>query len=175
MDIDIGSINISVQGQGQDKGKVENQSEDDIPITNWHHDSYPFVCVVMMSDASKMVGGETALRSGSGEIMKVRGPQMVSSFPATSTWVHSLLVLATNVPIALGLHNSHPPLGLCCHSSRSMHLAPSTCGHWRRRTHHHDHVFPSSRSHGSRYISAHEHPTPLRTLGVILPMDRVQG
>ncbi|KIW99394.1 uncharacterized protein Z518_11382 [Rhinocladiella mackenziei CBS 650.93] len=76
IDIEIGNINVSVQDPGEDKGKVTNQSDDDIPITKWHNDSYPFVCVVMMSDASKMVGGETALRSGSGEILKVRGPQM---------------------------------------------------------------------------------------------------
>lgn len=79
IDYDIGNFNISVQDEGQGKAKVANQSDDDIPITNWHHDSYPFVCVVMMSDASKMVGGETALRNGAGEIIKVRGPQMVSN------------------------------------------------------------------------------------------------
>ncbi|KEF52514.1 uncharacterized protein A1O9_11356 [Exophiala aquamarina CBS 119918] len=79
IDYDIGNFNISVQNEGQGKAKLANQSDDDIPITNWHHDSYPFVCVVMMSDASKMVGGETALRNGSGEIIKVRGPQMGSA------------------------------------------------------------------------------------------------
>lgn len=79
IDIDIGNLNVSVEDEGDDKDRMTNQSDDDIPITNWHYDSYPFVCVVMMSDASKMIGGETALRNGSGEIIKVRGPQMVSS------------------------------------------------------------------------------------------------
>ena len=31
----------------------------------------------MLSDASKMIGGETAIKKPSGEIVKVRGPQMV--------------------------------------------------------------------------------------------------
>jgi len=78
IDYEIGNLNISVQDEGQDKAKVEGQSDKDIPITNWHNDSYPFVCVSMMSDASEMVGGETALRNGAGEIIKVRGPHMVS-------------------------------------------------------------------------------------------------
>jgi hypothetical protein len=32
----------------------------------------------MLSDCTNMIGGETALRTGTGEIMKVRGPAMVS-------------------------------------------------------------------------------------------------
>jgi hypothetical protein len=34
--------------------------------------------VLMLSDCTNMVGGETALRTGTGDIIKVRGPQMVS-------------------------------------------------------------------------------------------------
>ncbi|KAK6386159.1 hypothetical protein LTS17_001734 [Exophiala oligosperma] len=76
IDIDIGNINISVQDPLKDYKKQENQSDDDVPVTKWHYDSYPFVCVVMMSDASQMQGGETAIRTGSGEFVRVRGPQM---------------------------------------------------------------------------------------------------
>ena len=31
----------------------------------------------MLSDCTDMVGGETALRTAAGDVMKVRGPQMV--------------------------------------------------------------------------------------------------
>ncbi|KIW68732.1 hypothetical protein PV04_04656 [Phialophora macrospora] len=79
IDIDIGNINISVQDPLKNHEKLENQSNDDIPVTKWHVDSYPFVCVVMMSDASQMIGGETAVKTGSGDIIKVRGPQMGSA------------------------------------------------------------------------------------------------
>jgi hypothetical protein len=51
--------------------------EDDTPVVGWHKDSYPFVCVLMMSDTTGMVGGETAIRTGTGEIKKVRGPTKV--------------------------------------------------------------------------------------------------
>ncbi|OQU94811.1 hypothetical protein CLAIMM_01107 [Cladophialophora immunda] len=78
IDIEIGNINVSVQDRLRNYQKQERQSDDDIPVTKWHVDSYPFVCVVMMSDASQMAGGETAIRTGSGEILKVRGPQMGS-------------------------------------------------------------------------------------------------
>lgn len=78
MDLEIGNINISVQDSGEGQGNMPRTSGDELPVTKWHYDSYPFVCVVMMSDASGMIGGETAVKSGSGEILKIRGPQMVS-------------------------------------------------------------------------------------------------
>jgi len=60
--------------------KAQNTQQHDVlddyvdPIVSWHKDSYPFVCVVMLSDSRAMVGGETALRKGDGQILKVRGP-----------------------------------------------------------------------------------------------------
>ncbi len=80
-DIEIGNINISVQTSNKLEADVEDKSNDELPVTKWHNDSYPFVCVVMMSDASAMRGGETALKCGTGEIIKVRGPQMVWCLP----------------------------------------------------------------------------------------------
>ena len=78
MDYEIGHINMSVPGSKQQYEKNALLSEDEEPIVGWHRDSYPFVCVLMMSDTTNMVGGETALRTGTGEIKKVRGPQKVS-------------------------------------------------------------------------------------------------
>lgn len=48
------------------------------PIVGWHTDSYPFVCVLMMSDVRGMIGGETAIRTANGGIIKMRGPSQVS-------------------------------------------------------------------------------------------------
>ncbi|KAK0902608.1 hypothetical protein LTR02_008041 [Friedmanniomyces endolithicus] len=93
MDFEIGHINISVKSEKQaldEKAAVELQRksfaddegnagcpwEDDKPVVGWHRDSYPFVCVTMLSDCTKMVGGETALKMANGEVMRVRGPQM---------------------------------------------------------------------------------------------------
>ena len=95
MDFEIGHVNISMQSEEQkqealaalaekearqaDEGVSGCPWEDDKPIVDWHTDSYPFVCVLMLSDCTKMIGGETALRTGTGEVRKVRGPQMVCS------------------------------------------------------------------------------------------------
>lgn len=49
------------------------------PIIEWHRDSHPFVCVVMLSDAQHMVGGETELKKADGSTLKVKAPQMVGS------------------------------------------------------------------------------------------------
>ena len=93
MDFEIGHINISVKSKQQkseehfavvkrktaetEEGNAECSREDDKPIVDWHTDSYPFVCVTMLSDCTSMIGGETALKTGNGKILKVRGPQMV--------------------------------------------------------------------------------------------------
>jgi hypothetical protein len=93
MDFEIGHVNISVQSEEQknkalaavaekksreaDEGVAGCPWEDENPIVDLHTDSYPFVCVTMLSDCTEMIGGETALRRGDGEVVKVRGPQMV--------------------------------------------------------------------------------------------------
>ena len=93
MDFEIGHVNISIKSEEErnrelvacaerkqfeaDEGIGGCPWEDDSPIVDWHTDSYPFVCVTMLSDCTDMVGGETALRTGKGDVMKVRGPQMV--------------------------------------------------------------------------------------------------
>ena len=94
MDFEIGHVNISVKSEQQKRDEIAAYNEktqfdedegiagcpweDDQPIVDWHTDSYPFVAVTMLSDCTTMVGGETALRTGTGDILKVRGPQMVS-------------------------------------------------------------------------------------------------
>ena len=76
MDYEIGHINMSIPGNK--KAYNSNSMEDEEAIVGWHRDSYPFVCVLMMSDTTGMIGGETALRTGTGDIKKVRGPSKVS-------------------------------------------------------------------------------------------------
>jgi hypothetical protein len=82
IDLEIAHINLSAQSQEQMEGELRdleaNNGEQKLSAVDWHTDSYPFVCVTMLSDCTNMVGGETALRTGTGEIIKVRGPQMVS-------------------------------------------------------------------------------------------------
>lgn len=101
MNTELGHINLSVRSEEQTKAELDSISkqktffaedegiagcpwEDDKPIVGWHEDSYPFVCVLMLSDCTRMVGGETALRAADGSVLKVRGPQMVHSLDTSS-------------------------------------------------------------------------------------------
>ncbi|KAK5715297.1 hypothetical protein LTR17_016813 [Elasticomyces elasticus] len=85
MDFEIGHINVSVKSKKQalaEREAVESSTdgskpwEDDKPVVGWHRDSYPFVCVTMLSDCTNMIGGETALKKADGGVLKVRGPGM---------------------------------------------------------------------------------------------------
>ncbi|OJJ42127.1 hypothetical protein ASPZODRAFT_2122771 [Penicilliopsis zonata CBS 506.65] len=79
IDYEIANINISIRDENASMDLLlhQNQANDDeLPAVAWHYDSFPFVCVTMLSDCTGMVGGETALRMPSGEIIKVRGPAM---------------------------------------------------------------------------------------------------
>lgn len=69
---EIGHVNILVDGE-----EVNTGANDSVGFS-WHYDSFPFVCVTMLSDCSKMTGGETAVKKGDGNVLKVRGPTMVS-------------------------------------------------------------------------------------------------
>ncbi|EXJ91435.1 hypothetical protein A1O1_04547 [Capronia coronata CBS 617.96] len=40
----------------------------------WHKDCYPWVIIIMLSDTTNMIGGETGLRKGDGTVVKQRGP-----------------------------------------------------------------------------------------------------
>ena len=81
IDFDIANINIS-WGDGTTTTEQNNTTTDDgTSAVAWHYDSFPFVCVTMLSDCTGMVGGETALRTPNGDIMKVRGPAMVCPIP----------------------------------------------------------------------------------------------
>ncbi|KAJ5677323.1 uncharacterized protein N7477_002956 [Penicillium maclennaniae] len=50
--------------------------KDETSIIPWHYDSYPYVCVLMLSETDGMVGGETYIKRGDGEAQKVDGPQI---------------------------------------------------------------------------------------------------
>lgn len=61
----------------EERGKNRAVTDQSKPIIEWHRDSHPWVCVVMLSDARHMSGGETELLKGDGSTLKVMAPQMV--------------------------------------------------------------------------------------------------
>lgn len=97
-DYEIAHVNFSMK----DPSKVEEELKqhememisnpnksgrklDEDCVVGWHFDSYPFVCVLMLSDTTNMIGGETSLRMGTktdgdlkDNIAVVPGPTMGS-------------------------------------------------------------------------------------------------
>ncbi|KAJ5883508.1 uncharacterized protein N7473_010394 [Penicillium subrubescens] len=95
MPTEIGHTNVQVEGatvsEMTRKLKVEpsvekvelsaeerayNPLKDASAIIPWHYDSYPYVCVLMLSETDGMIGGETYLKKGNGTPQKVEGPQI---------------------------------------------------------------------------------------------------
>ncbi|KAJ4307685.1 hypothetical protein N0V84_012560 [Fusarium piperis] len=58
-----------------DGDESSDEANDSVGFS-WHYDSFPFVCVTMLSDCTEMKGGETAVLTGSSDVLKVRGPTM---------------------------------------------------------------------------------------------------
>ncbi|KAL6822607.1 hypothetical protein H0G86_007233 [Trichoderma simmonsii] len=96
MDYEIGQLNVQLPKHVDKNGAITDNlpppeppkaSSDDVEpdedgadlkdlVSAWHRDSYPWVCVLMLSDPVGMSGGETALRKGDGGILKMRQPGM---------------------------------------------------------------------------------------------------
>jgi hypothetical protein len=77
---ELAEVESRKRAHAEDEGIGDCINDDDKkPIVGWHKDSYPFVCVLMLSDCTNMIGGETALVTGKGGIEKIRGPSMVRS------------------------------------------------------------------------------------------------
>lgn len=84
MDYEVAHSNIAMKSHEQAenekrilkrKQSMADSFDDDIPaIVGWHNDSYPFVCVLMLSDTTDLVGGETLLKKSSGEIIGAENP-----------------------------------------------------------------------------------------------------
>lgn len=59
------------------KTRSEEEVEDELrnggatALLPWHYDSYPWVCVGMISDTADMVGGETVIQRGDGRFVGV--------------------------------------------------------------------------------------------------------
>ncbi|KAL2879325.1 hypothetical protein SGCOL_005453 [Colletotrichum sp. CLE4] len=110
---EVGNINISVQNKSSDQDKTQAKAGDNTSVTKWHYDAFPFVCVVMMSDATNMVGGETAIKTGTGEILKVRGPQMGSAVILQGRYVEHQALAATGGAERITMITSFRPRNPC--------------------------------------------------------------
>ncbi|KAI5961595.1 uncharacterized protein KGF55_003912 [Candida pseudojiufengensis] len=114
MNYEIGHVNISIKSNDQANEEIikyerlmiddkkRKNSGDDIPaVVGWHYDSYPFVCVLMLSDTTKMIGGETSLRMGT-----TKGENQVAIIPSPQLGSASVLqgrLIEHIAPTPLGL------------------------------------------------------------------------
>jgi len=117
MPYELGHVNIQVndgpeglEGLGRDplpalpalvssQQDGESSDEEDLDedlVVGWHQDSYPWVCVVMLSDASTMKGGDTAMECGDGTIRKVRGPQIGWAVMMQGKYINHMAMKAWN-------------------------------------------------------------------------------
>lgn len=74
---ELESMEPGMESSSERPNKARRVDIDEKPVVGWHTDSYPFVCVTMLSDCTNMIGGETALRTANNEVLKVRGPEKV--------------------------------------------------------------------------------------------------
>jgi len=77
------------------KQEVTDQAK---PIIEWHKDSHPFVCVVMLSDAQHMVGGETELMGSDNKTLKVKATQMGCAAILQGRHITHTAAPAANIP-----------------------------------------------------------------------------
>lgn len=92
---DVGHVNASVNDPGAARSRDEQlETDPDMCAYAWHRDSYPFVCVTMLSDCANMRGGETVMRTGDGGTVKVRGPTQGTAVIMQGRYIEHLALKA---------------------------------------------------------------------------------
>ena len=76
-------------------------------IDSWHKDTTPVVLVLMLSDTSTMVGGETAIRTGDGRVIKARGANIGGAVMMAGAYLEHAALRASNCAERLSLVNSY--------------------------------------------------------------------
>ncbi|KAL2219066.1 hypothetical protein M432DRAFT_638677 [Thermoascus aurantiacus ATCC 26904] len=93
----------------KEKPKPQAVTDQTKPIIEWHKDSHPFVCVVMLSDARHMVGGETELLKADGTTVKVKSPQMGCAVILQGRHITHTAAPAANMPERITIVTSFRP------------------------------------------------------------------
>ncbi|KAI1386433.1 uncharacterized protein F4822DRAFT_410059 [Hypoxylon trugodes] len=92
-----------------EKPKQQAVTDQSKPIIEWHVDSHPWVCVVMLSDARHMTGGETELMKGDGTTLKVKAPQMGCAVLLQGRYITHTAAPVTNMPERVTIVTSFRP------------------------------------------------------------------
>ncbi|KAF2097587.1 hypothetical protein NA57DRAFT_58163 [Rhizodiscina lignyota] len=93
----------------EEKPKERAVTDQTKPVVEWHRDSHPFVCVVMLSDARHMIGGETELRCGDERTLKVKAPQMGAACILQGRYIEHTAAPVDNMPERITIVTSFRP------------------------------------------------------------------
>lgn len=80
---------------------------EDNMIDKWHKDMTPVVLVLMLSNTSTMVGGETAIKIGNGNIVKARGANVGGAVMMAGGYLEHAALRAANCAERLSMVNSY--------------------------------------------------------------------
>ncbi|KAH7136717.1 hypothetical protein B0J13DRAFT_640158 [Dactylonectria estremocensis] len=87
---------------------AENPNPDEEEILDmWHKDMAPAVLVLMLSDTSTMLGGETVIKMGNGQTIKARGASVGGAVMMTGGYLRHSAVRVQNCGERLSMVNSY--------------------------------------------------------------------
>ncbi|KAL4908870.1 hypothetical protein BDW74DRAFT_174098 [Aspergillus multicolor] len=119
---DLGYINVQLGPEGTDGvynlnevpskplppgQKVSASQYDSVPIDGWHHDQAPVVLVLMLSDTSTMLGGETAVKISDGRVINAAGAGIGAGVMMAGAYLEHAALRAANCAERLSLVNSY--------------------------------------------------------------------
>ncbi|KAJ0344873.1 hypothetical protein COL154_009826 [Colletotrichum chrysophilum] len=85
----------------------EGDLDEDEVLDMWHKDMAPVVIVLMLSDTSTMLGGETVIKMGDGRMKKVRGASVGGAVMMTGGYLEHSAIRVRNCGERLSLVNSY--------------------------------------------------------------------
>ena len=104
--------------------EVQKSEHDGVLVDSWHKDWVQMVCVLMLSDTSTMDGGETAIKTGDGTVLKARGAKMGGAVMMQGGHTYHAALPAKNAPERVSMVTSYtfadPDLDDSCTSLRSL-------------------------------------------------------
>ena len=114
---EIGHVNVQLGPEGKDgvyklaetpspplqEGQEGSSQYEKVLTDAWHRDSAQLTVVVMLSDTSTMIGGETAIQTGNGKVLKARGAKMGGAVVMQGSHVTHAALRASNAAERLSM------------------------------------------------------------------------
>ena len=92
-----------------------NNKQEESSVVGWHFDSYPFVCVLMLTDLSKSIGGETCFRNErTGELVRVADPKRGSATVLQGRYIEHIAMKPKGQTERITMVTSYRPRNPLC-------------------------------------------------------------